>query len=132
MTRLLMAFAVSLAIGGTLTFFSVPLVWFRDLKLGASLGRGLRALAANWKPMLVLGLALFVFALPMFLVMVLLMQLAAWGPVGGAIGMGAMMVILLLFQLLLFGTQYCSFRDIFAMERPVPDEPPPDDGQLLA
>lgn len=132
MTRLLMAFAVSLAIGGTLTFFSIPLVWFRDYKLGAALGRGMRALVANWKPMLVLGLAMFVFALPMFLLMLLLMQLAAWGPVGRAIGMGAMMVILLLFQLLLFGTQYCSFRDIFAIEKPVTDEPPPDDGQLLA
>jgi hypothetical protein len=45
--------------------------------------------------------------------------------------MGLILILLMLFQLMLFGTQYCAFRDIFGMV----DEPAPapgDDGQLLA
>jgi hypothetical protein len=42
------------------------------------------------------------------------------------------MILMLAFQMLLFGTQYCSFRDIFGME----DSPEPpdseDDSQLVA
>lgn len=130
--RLAAAFAISVAIGGTLTFFSVPLVWFRDFRVGSALGQGMKALLANWKPMLVLGLGLAIVLLPMFLLMMLSMQLTLFGPLIGTIGLGMAMAMLLLFQLLLFGTQYCSFREIFGLE--VEQGPPPadDDSQLVA
>jgi hypothetical protein len=132
MMRLAAAFAISVAIGGTMTFFSIPLVWFRDFKLGSALGIGLKALLANWKPMLVLGLGLAAVLLPMFLLMMLFLQLTLFGPLIGILGLGVVMALLLLFQLLLFGTQYCSFREIFGLETaPVP-EPPEDSGQLVA
>jgi hypothetical protein len=45
--------------------------------------------------------------------------------------MGLIMVLLLLFQMMLFGTQFCSFRDIFGL--PTQAAPPAeDDSQLVA
>ena len=132
-TRLFAAFAISLAISGTLTFFSIPLVWFGNRKLFAALGEGMKALLANWKPMLVLGLALVVVFLPVSLLTALLMQFALMEGLAGTLGMGLVMVLLLLFQLLLFGTQYCAFSEIFRLEAGPPGaEPPPADDQLVA
>lgn len=135
-TRLFAAFAISVAISGTLTFFSIPLVWFRNLSVGKALGEGLKALLVNWKPMLVLGLGLVVAFLPLSLLIGLLMPVAVGEGIGGMVGMGLLMVILLLFQLLLFGTQYCSFAEIYSLpakgESTSQSEPPDDEGQLLA
>ena len=131
MTRLMASFLLSVAISGTMTFFSIPLVWFQDRKLGRSIAEGLRALVANWKPMLVLGLALVVVFVPFAVLMMLFMQLAVLGGIAGTLGMGLVMILLLLFQLLLFGTQYCSFREIFELETR-PEEPVESDGQLVA
>jgi hypothetical protein len=131
-TRLFAAFAISVAISGTLTFFAIPLVWFRGRKLSASLGEGLRALLANWKPMLVLGLALVVVFLPFSMLTALLMQFALMEGIPGMLGMGLVMVLLLLFQLLLFGTQYCAFSDIFGVGSEPPQPAPSDDDQLVA
>ncbi len=131
-TRLLAAFMLSIAISGTMTFFSVPLIWFRHARLGPALGQGLKALVANWRPMLLLGLGLFAVFLPFGLLMMLFMQLALLGGLAGTLGTGLVMITLLLFQLLLFGTQYCSFRDIFGVEEETRAEPPEEDGQLLA
>lgn len=131
-TRLAAAFAISVAISGTMTFFSIPLVWFRDRKLGYALGKGMKALVANWKPMLLLGIGLVVLFLPFTLLIMLAIQLTLAGPVAGTVGMGLAMILLLLFQLLLFGTQYCSFRDIFGLTAAPEETPPEDDGQLVA
>jgi len=133
MVRLFAALAISLAVGGTLTFFSIPLVWFRNYRLGRSLVQGIKALMANWRPMLALGLALLLVTVPLMLLSAILLQMAAAGPLMGSISMGLLMALLLLFQLLLFGTQYCSFSQIFVLEIS-PKEPPSDgdDGQLLA
>jgi hypothetical protein len=132
-TRLFAAFAISVAISGTLTFFSIPLVWFGNRRLGTALGEGLKALLTNWKPMLVLGLALMVVFLPVSLLTALLMQVALMEGFAGTIGMGLVMMLLLLFQLLLFGTQYCAFAEIFRLEAgPQNAEPPSPDDQLVA
>ena len=135
-TRLFAAFAISVAISGTLTFFSIPLVWFNNRPVALALGEGLKALLLNWKPMLILGLGLVVAFLPLSLVIALVMPMALTEGPGGMVGMALLMVALLLFQLLLFGTQYCSFADIYALGQPTTpesaDEPPEDDSQLLA
>lgn len=136
MLRLLSAFLLSVAISGTMTFFAIPLAWFRSASVGTALGQGMKALVANWKPMLLLGLGLFAAFLPFGVLMLLFMQVAALGGIAGTLGLGLVMLTLLGFQLLLFGTQYCSFRDIFGLggkpEDPAAQEPPEDDGQLLA
>ena len=127
---------LSVAISGTMTFFAIPLSWFRQASLGAALGQGMKALVANWRPMLLLGLGLFAAFLPFGLLMLLFMQIVAIGGLVGTLGLGGVMLTLLGFQLLLFGTQYCSFRDIFGLgekgKEASPEEPPGDDGQLLA
>ena len=130
--RLMASFLISVAISGTITFFSIPLVWFLGRGLGRSIGEGLKALMANWKPMLGLGLVLLAVFLPVSLLLMLFMQLALAGGLLGTLGMGLVMMVVLMFQLLLFGTQYCSFREIFGLETPEPVEPEHSDDQLVA
>jgi hypothetical protein len=128
-----LAFLVGLSISGTLSYFTIPLIWFHDRKLGSALGAGLHALLVNWKPFLALGAGLLLLFLPVALVSGALFGLAAGGGVMAALVMGLIMVLLLLFQLMLFGTQYCAFREIFGM--PAGTAPPPaagSDGQLVA
>jgi hypothetical protein len=134
-TRLMAAFAVSVAISGTLTFFSIPLVWFRGRRLWPAIGEGLRALVVNWKSMLVLGGVLALASLPVVVLSALLLQVAALGGVAYYLATGLVMLLVLAFQLVLFGTQYCAFREIFGLdEAPRQDAPAPpdDDGQLVA
>ena len=64
--------------------------------------------------------------------MLLFMQVVAVGGLVGTLGLGGVMLTLLGFQLLLFGTQYCSFRDIFGLGERGTEAPSEDDGQLLA
>jgi hypothetical protein len=133
-TRLMTAFMLSVAIGGTITFFAIPLIWFRNGRLWSSIGEGMRALIANWKSMLVLGGVLTVVFLPVSMLTGLLLQVSAAGGVTSYITTLLMMVLLLMFQLLLFGTQYCAFRQIFPFEEPRQEVDPPsgDDSQLVA
>lgn len=132
-TRLMSAFLLSIAIGGTITFFAIPLIWFRKDKLWTAIAVGMRALVTNWKSMLVLGGVLMVVFLPVSMLTGLLLQVSAAGGVVSYITTLLMMILLLLFQLLLFGTQYCAFRQIFQLDTAVPKEPPaPDDSQLVA
>ena len=131
--RLMAAFAISVAVSGTLTFFSVPLVWFRDRPMWPALTAGLAGLVRHWKALLVLGLVLAAASLPFALLVGVLLRIAAAGGALAYIATGLMMVLLLFFQLLLFGTQYCSFRDIFGIgESAPPPAPTGDDGQLVA
>jgi hypothetical protein len=58
--------------------------------------------------------------------------MAASGGLIAVIVMACMMILLLAFQMLLFASQYCAYRDIFGVGKrsgpPVMD----DDGQLVA
>ncbi len=132
--RLLIALMIGIAISGTLSFFTVPLIWFRQQALWAALATGLRALVANWKAFMVLGLGLAAVSLPFAIAAGILFSVA--GDAGGAALLltGLLMVLMLLFQLLLFGTQYCAFREVFPFEEaPEPEDRPADsDGQLVA
>jgi len=130
LARMAMAFLVGVAVSGTLSYFAIPLIWFRGYKLGAALLAGLRALVVNWLPFLALSLGLALLFVPVAVVSGLLFGVVASGGLMSAIAMGLIMVLLLLFQLLLFGTQYCAFRDIFG----VPDAataPPDNETQLV-
>jgi hypothetical protein len=115
--RMMMAFLVGVAVSGTLSFFTIPLIWFRNRKLWRALLEGLQALARNWKAFLVLGLVLAAVSIPMALVIGMLF--AAGGQPGpfSLLLMGLVMVVLLLYQMLLFGTQYCSAREIFEFDK---------------
>jgi hypothetical protein len=61
-----------------------------------------------------------------------LFGLAGGGGPLSVIVMGGIMILLLAFQMLLFGTQYCAFRDIFGIDDPSRSPSADDEGQLVA
>lgn len=131
---MILALAIGIAISGTLSYFTIPLIWFRDRKLWPAIGEGLRAMVVNWKPFLLLGLGLTILVIPVSVVAGLLYSMAGGGGAVAVIVMGLVLVLVLLFQLVLFGTQYCAYRDIFGIGESAPPPPagPNDDGKFLA
>jgi hypothetical protein len=132
--RFALAIAVGVSISGTLSFLAIPLVWFNDSKLGAAFLSGLQALLMNWKPYTVLALAMTAILIPIALAIAVLFQAAGSAGVFAFILLGVIMLLALAFQMLVFGTQYCSYRDIYGI-KPDPSDPPgsdQDDTQLLA
>ena len=111
-----LAMAVGAAISGCITYFSVPLIWFRQLGVWSALVTGLKAMGRNWKPLLIIGLLLGLLAVPMVLLFGSF-YLSALSE-GASSSFLAFLLLLLgpLFQLLLFGTQYLAFRDIFGLD----------------
>ena len=130
--RIALALLVGVAVSGTLSYFTIPLIWFGNRKLGTALVMGLKGLIVNWRPFLLLGLGLMLALVPLGVVSAVLFGLAGTGGGMSVLIMGLIMLLLMLFQLLLFGTQYCAYRDIFGIEEPSAPAPEDDDSQLLA
>lgn len=138
--ELVMRFAYALAVGvglsGTLSYLAIPLVWFRDEKLFVSLVSGCKAMMLNWRPFAMLALGLVVLLIPVALFIALLYQLVDAPGALSVLVVGLVMLIALAFQLVVFGTQFCSFRDIYEFEAVQPETGDSDsegsDGQLLA
>jgi len=134
--KMIMAFLVGISISGTLSYFTIPLIWFGDRKLGPALVEGLRAMVRHWKPFVMLALGLFVVLIPVVLISGALFGLASGSGVLSMIILAFIMILILAFQMVLFGTQYCAYRDIFgtgaAEEEPGEPGEPGDDSQLLA
>jgi len=129
--QIALAFLVGVGISGTLSYFTIPLIWFGRQKVGAALGAGLRALAINWKPFLALGLGMLLLLVPVGLVSGALFAIGSAGSLVTTLAMGVVLILLLAFQLMLFSTQYLAFRDIFAVPVATPPEAR-DDSQLVA
>ena len=128
--QIALAFLLGVGISGTLSYFTIPLIWFGNRKVGDALAVGLKALAINWKPFAVLGLGLMLLLVPVGLVSGALFAVGSGGLLT-TLAMGLVLILLLGFQLMIFSTQYTAFRDIFGI--PAPDVPAPqDDSQLLA
>jgi len=53
--RLMIALLMGLVVSGTLSFFAVPLIWFRNMPLRRAIWLGLTGMMRNWKPLLVLA-----------------------------------------------------------------------------
>jgi hypothetical protein len=115
-SRIMLAVAVGVALSGTLSFLAIPLLWFRDQKLGTALVSSLRAMFLNWKPYTVLALGLFALLIPVATVVAILFQIAGGSGNLLLVLLGLIMVLALTFQLTVFGTQYCSFRDIYGLD----------------
>jgi hypothetical protein len=132
MENALIAMAVGAAISGTITYFSVPLIWFRHLGLGAALMMGLKGLARNWKPLLVIGLLLGVLAVPIIFLFGYF-YLSAISQGASSSWLGFLLLFLgPVFQLLLFGTQYLAFRDIFGVDETLVERRKNAPDQLVA
>jgi len=50
MENAVITMAIGAAISGTITYFAVPLIWFKKQGLGSAIRVGLVALARNWRP----------------------------------------------------------------------------------
>jgi len=126
------AMAIGAAISGTITYFAVPLIWYKKQGVGSAITVGLRALARNWRPLLVIGLLLGVLAVPIGLLFGSFYLSALSG--GTASPVLAFLILLLgpMFQLLLFGTQYLAFRDIFGLDTKSNGNAGSTDDQLVA
>ena len=129
--RIVIAFLIGISVSGTLSYMTIPLIWFNDRKLGAALADGLKALFVNWKPFTMLGLGMAALLVPVVLLAGLLVNLAGSAGLLSVVLMGLVMILLLGFQLILFATQYCAFRDIFGLEGQTPSAGT-DDGQFVA
>lgn len=129
--RLMLALLLGLLVSGTLSFFAVPLIWFKNLSLGRSIWLGLVGMMRNWKPLLVLGLFLAVLAVPAAVLSALVLGLNATGQGGSPLMTILMLIVAVVYQLLLFASQYVAFRDIFRLGRPRPKDPS-DSDQLVA
>ena len=111
-----LSMALGAAISGTLTYFSVPLIWFRKQKMGSALIMGLKGLGRNWKPLLVIGLMLGLLAVPIVLLFGSF-YLSALSEGTASTLLGFLLLLLgPMFQLILFGSQYLAFRDIFGLD----------------
>jgi len=130
--KMILAFLVGISISGTLSYFTIPLMWFGDRKLGKALPEGLKAMVLNWKPFIMLALGLFVVLIPVVIVSGLLFGLSSGKGALSVVALAVMMILILAFQMVLFGTQYCAYRDIFGMEEQAENSEPGDDSQLLA
>ena len=111
-----LAMAIGAAISGSITYFAVPLIWFRKHGVGSALIMGLKALGRNWKPLLVIGLFLGLLAVPIVLLFGYF-YLSALNEGAASTFLGFLLLMIgPMFQLLLFGTQYLAFRDIFGLD----------------
>jgi len=133
-SRALLAIAAGVSISGTLSFLAIPLLWFGDQKLGSALIGGLRAMLLNWRPFTMLAVGLMALLVPVAAAMAILFQFA--GSSGGLslLLLGGIMLIALMFQLAVFATQFCSFREIYGLDAGVNDSgsQAAGDHQLLA
>jgi len=116
MESAVLAMALGAVISGTMTYFAVPLIWFRKRAMGSALIAGLKALASNWKPLLVIGLFLGLLAVPIGLMFGYFYVSALSTGSGSTLVAILLLLIGPMFQLLLFGTQYLAFRDIFGLD----------------
>jgi len=134
--KVLLAALLAVSLSGTISYLAIPLIWFHGLPVGKALVLGLQGLMRNWKPFLVLGLGLMVMLLPLLAFFAMMLGLAsAFSPVSLLF---AVLVMLsgLLFQLVVLGTQYFAYKDIFGVpagqEMVKPGDNDPQEGQLLA
>jgi hypothetical protein len=143
-SRMILAVLVGVSVSGTLGYFAIPLIWFRHEKMTTAVITGLKALFINWKPFTLLALGLMALLIPVALVVGFLYQTSSSAGGLSFVLLGLVMLITLGFQLAIFGTQFCSFRDIFGQDDetepgleqdddgPGQDSKGGDDGQLLA
>ena len=131
LTRILLAALAGAAVAGTLGYFAIPLVSFRNRLMLSSIRDGLRALARNWQPLLVFMLLMTAAGLPVMLLAALMA--ASAGQSLASMWMLLAMVYTLLWQVFGFGAQWVIFSDLFPSVPEGTAAPPGDeDDQLLA
>lgn len=129
---LLLVAAAMVALVMAAMYFAIPLVIFERIGTGAALALSLRAVLANWLAFLGLGLATIglVVAVGFVFGLLTLVLGLALGTAGQVVVQSLFMLAAMLIQVLLAGTQWVAFRDVFGRSDEEPDRT--DDDQLLA
>ena len=132
MQSAVVAMAIGAAISGSISYFAVPLIWFKNQNMLSAVILGLKALARNWRPLLLIGVVLALLAMPI----VILLGSFYLSALSGGSGSSWLALILLLlgstYQLLLFGIQYLAFRDIFGLDNNIKGADKDAGDQLVA
>ncbi len=129
--RLMLSMLAGLLVSGSLSYFAVPLVWFRDCPLGLAIRSGLVGMLRNWAAFLVLALLLAVLAMPVAILTAIVFTASQAGAAMSPVFTVLMLLLVVAFQLTLFAAQYCSYRDVFGAGEPEPVPQEPED-QLVA
>jgi len=130
---LLLVAAAVLAVVLSAMYFAVPLLLFSDLGVVAALTLSLRAVIGNWAAFLAFGLVLIIAVIALGIVFgVILVTLGiAIGPAGQMAGQVLVMLAAMLVQVLMAGTQWIAFTEVFGKPGDRQREADPSD-QLLA
>jgi len=113
-TQLAMLFAVLVALPTLAALWFAPgLVVFQDLPAFSALGHSLRAAAANWRPLLVYALAVFVLGGLLPGIALALVSLALPAPTSAVIAVALMLPYMFFFAATLHVSDYVSYRDVF-------------------
>jgi hypothetical protein len=131
--RLMMSMLAGLLVSASVSYFAVPLVWFRDESLGRAIGLGLLGMLKNWRPFLVLGLLIAALGVPVALLTAVVFVGSATGSPASPVLSVLMLLIVVVFQLIMFGTQYRSFSEVYGTAgMSAIEEPREPDDQLVA
>lgn len=114
-------------------YFAIPLIMFAQTRVLASLWTSVRAVLINWAAFLGFGLAAIALILGLGLIMALALSVLglALGGAGEMIGQILFLLMTMFIQMIMAGTQYVAFRDVFQRPADSPDDSD-EDNQLLA
>ncbi len=128
---MLLVAAALLAVVMAAMYFAIPLVMFRDITTASALTGSLRAVITNWSAFLGFGLAVIAMVVGLgFVFGIVLMTLGlALGTTAQMIAQVVFMLVAMLVQVLMAGSQWVAFTDVFGS--PGGNRQEPDD-QLLA
>lgn len=111
--RIVLSVLAGVAVSGSIGYFAIPLIWFRGQSTGTAILSGLTAMLRNWLPFLVMGALLTVMAIPVVIIIATLFSTPAAGSGASIVLTLIMLLVMVIYQLLLFGTQYLSFKEVF-------------------
>ena len=126
--QVLVGLAAGVLFSGSLGYFAIPLIWFERLPFWNAVAKGLAGLVRHWRALLVMGALLALIAVPVVVLVSLSLSMQfADGQTSPVLNL-LLMLAVVGYQLLLFATQYVSYRAAF----PVGEKLPPPAGQLVA
>ena len=129
--RLAIALLAGLLISGSIAYFAVPLIWFHKMPAGTAILEGLVGMLKNWLPFLVLGGLMGILTLPVAILTLTLLANSMSGGATSTVLTLVMLLIMVFYQLLIFGAQFLSFKEVFGTGEEETDIQS-DDGQLVA
>jgi hypothetical protein len=113
-TQLAMLFAVLVALPTLAALWFAPgLVVFQDLPAFSALAHSLRAAAANWRPLVLYGLAVFLLGGLLPGLALALLSLVLPASAGPLIAVALLMPYMFFFAATLHISDYVSYRDVF-------------------